>query len=100
MIDRFGLLTDEINNLFAVTEIKQRCTPLGIKKIDAGDQGGYIEFSNKTSIDPMKIVMLVQSAPDIYKLAGATRLSFKAKLETAQERIDWVNKLLDHLLTN
>ena len=40
MIDRFGLLPDAVKNLFAITELKQQATLMGIKRIDIGDSSG------------------------------------------------------------
>ena len=40
MIDRFGLLPGPAKNLLAVTELKLRTTPLGIRKLEAGPAGG------------------------------------------------------------
>lgn len=97
MIDRFGLLTTEIKHLFAIMTIKLACIPLGIDKIDAGPEGGYIEFSKQTHIDPMKIVSLVQNDPQTYQLKGATRLSFKMQLIEPQQRIEWIQNFVDEL---
>ncbi len=97
MIDRFGLLTDEIRNLFALMPIKFDCIALGIEKIDAGPEGGYIEFSGKTAIDPLTIVTLVQSDPDTYRMSGATRLRFSAALDETAQRISWVGALVKSL---
>lgn len=97
MIDRFGLLTPEINNLFSIMTIKLSCIPLGVKKIDAGENGGYIEFSSNTRIDPMKIVTLVQSSPDIYQLKGATRLNFSLAMADVEQRISWVSEFVTSL---
>src|SRR3990167_6709803 len=68
MIDRFGLLPCATRNLFRITELKLRALPLGIKKIETGDQSGRITFNEKPNVDPMHIIRLVQSQPDRFKL--------------------------------
>src|SRR5690606_31618811 len=60
MIDRFGLLPDPVKYLFAIAELKQRASELGIRKIDIGASGGRVQFVEKPSIDPMAIINLVQ----------------------------------------
>ena len=97
MIDRFGLLGDEINNLFEIMRIKLDCIHSGIVKIDAGEQGGYIEFGNDTKVNPMTIVKLVQEQHEIYKLTGATRLTFSQYLPESEGRIQWVTELVNQL---
>ncbi|MCU0836579.1 MAG: transcription-repair coupling factor, partial [Chromatiaceae bacterium] len=44
MIDRFGLLPEPSKNLFAITELKLKAQPFGIRKIEAGPAGGRILF--------------------------------------------------------
>lgn len=77
MIDRFGLLPDEVRNLFKVTELKLLAAPLGIKKIDAGSEGGKIEFTATPSVDIRKIIHLIQSQPTRFQIKGSTQLMFK-----------------------
>lgn len=97
MIDRFGLLTAEIKNLFSIMEIKLQCIQCGIVKIDASEAGGYIDFGKNTAVDPMAIVTLVQTLPETFKLRGATRLTFAQYLPESAERIQWVADLVDQL---
>ncbi len=78
MIDRFGLLPEPTQNLFAITALKLRVQPLGIKKLEAGPKGGRIVFGEQPNIDHMRLIQLVQSRPKDYKLdqaAGALRFS-------------------------
>lgn len=100
MIDRFGLLPEQIKNLFRVTQIKITAETIGITKLEANARGGKIEFSSDTRVDPLKIVKLVQSQPRIYKLEGANQLKFTMDLEATEKRIQTVMDLLDHLMTD
>ena len=97
MIDRFGLLPLQVKHLFAVTALRQRAEQIGIRKIDAGGLWGRLEFSEKTVVNPLSLVKLVQSAHTRYKLDGATALKFAINADTAEEKIETVNKLLDTL---
>ncbi|WP_022940809.1 transcription-repair coupling factor [Psychromonas hadalis] len=102
LIDRFGLLPDAAKNLIRVTEVKQLCTPLGIKRLDAHANGGNVQFTENTPIDPMFLVSLLQKQGNTFKLAGPTKLKFSAKLEDTRTRLNWVTQLLnsfkDHLI--
>lgn len=97
MIDRFGLLPEQVKNLFRVTALKLRAENLGIKKLDAGEKGGKIEFDQETTIDPGSIVELVQSEPHRYKLATANQLVFDDKMEKIDTRFKKVERLLERL---
>lgn len=98
MIDRFGLLPDQIKNLFRITELKLKAQNLGIKKIDAGPQGGRIEFNDEPNINPMTIIQLIQKYPQLYKLDGPTRLRFNLSQKTAEERLQNCVNLLGKLI--
>lgn len=97
MIDRFGLLPEQIKNLIRVTQIKIRAEAIGIVKLEANSRGGKVEFASDTRVDPLQIVKLVQSQPRVYKLEGANQLKFSMDLEATEKRIQTVIDLLDHL---
>jgi len=97
MIDRFGLLPDAVKNLLKVTKLKLSAEKLGIQKIDAGDQGGRIEFSSDTGINPLTLVKMVQNQPQRYKLEGADKLRFSLDNKKPEQRFQMVEKLLGEL---
>ncbi|MCH7743209.1 MAG: transcription-repair coupling factor [Proteobacteria bacterium] len=97
MIDRFGLLPEPVKTLFRVTRLKLRAELLGIKKIDAGANGGKMEFDQDTTIDAGAIVDLVQSEPHRYKLATANQLAFEEKMENPETRFIKIERLLERL---
>ena len=97
MIDRFGLLPDAVKNLFAVTRLKLLATPMGIRKIDAGDEGGRLIFGSDPKVDPAVVIKLVQKEADIYSLGGMEKLRFKIPTEPDESRIEAVYTLLNRL---
>ncbi len=97
LIDRFGLLPEEVRHLVRVTALRQRGTALGILRIEAGAEGGLLEFAQHTHADPLAIVQLVQRQADRYQLRGATILRFTEKALAAEQRLAAVETLLDRL---
>ncbi|GAB2569485.1 transcription-repair coupling factor [Dyella jejuensis] len=97
MIDRFGLLPDAVKNLFAIASLKRMATPLGIRKLDFGANGGRVTFRDKPEIDPMAIIRLIQSLPRVYKLDGQDKLKVTLELPGASERIRAVEDILGRL---
>ena len=97
MIDRFGLLPEPTKTLFRITGLKLRAENLGIKKVDAGPNGGKLEFVQDTPIDPFTIVQLVQSEPHRYRLPSPNQLSFDEKMEKPETRFQKVERLLERL---
>jgi transcription-repair coupling factor (superfamily II helicase) len=94
MIDRFGLLPEPTRQLFAVASLKLMATPLGIRKLDFGANGGRIVFREKPEVDPMAIIRLIQRQPRVYKLDGQDKLKVILELPGASERIRSAQELL------
>ena len=94
MIDRFGLLPDPAKQLFAVASLKLMATPLGIRKLDFGANGGRIIFRDKPDVDPMTIIKLIQRLPRVYKLDGQDKLKIMLDLPGATERIRSAQEVL------
>jgi transcription-repair coupling factor (superfamily II helicase) len=94
MIDRFGLLPDATKQLFAIAGLKLMATPLGIRKLDFGANGGRIVFRDKPEVDPMAIIKLIQSLPRVYKLDGQDKLKITLELPGATERIRSAQEVL------
>jgi transcription-repair coupling factor (superfamily II helicase) len=99
MIDRFGLLPEPAKALLKVAELKLKATPLGIRKIDFSARGGYILFDEKTTIDPLQVVKLVQTQPRHYKLEGQDKLRLLIELPDFFARHQALDKLLGQLNT-
>ena len=97
MIDRFGLLPDAVKQLFAVASLKLMATPLGIRKLDFGANGGRVTFRDKPDIDPMALIRLIQNYPRVYKLDGQDKLKVNLELPGASERIRAAEEILGKL---
>ncbi len=97
MIDRFGLLPEPTKNLVRMTSLKLKAEQLGIKKVDAGPQGGRIEFAADTPVDPLTLIKLIQGQPKRYKFEGATLFKFTVPMERPEERFNTIEALFDRL---
>ncbi|MEM9333436.1 MAG: transcription-repair coupling factor [Pseudomonadota bacterium] len=97
LIDRFGLLPDATKNLVRIAALKRKAASLGVEKIDAADEGGYMIFSQHATIDPVALVRLVQGDSRRYRLQGTHRLSFREDLSDLDRRFECIEKLLDTL---
>ncbi|OAI46082.1 transcription-repair coupling factor [Gammaproteobacteria bacterium SCGC AG-212-F23] len=98
MIDRFGLIPDTAKNLFVLARLRQLAEPLGIKKIEANNKSGRIEFTEKPAIDPLRIIKLIQTQPKRFKLDGPMRLRFNLDEHVISERLALVENILKELI--
>ena len=87
MIDRFGLLPDQVKNLLVVTQGKLLVEPMGIIKLDASDSMIRLQFNQQPDIDPMKLIKLIQAQPKQYQLKGQTELKFFDTMPELSQRI-------------
>jgi transcription-repair coupling factor (superfamily II helicase) len=87
LIDRFGLLPQVAKNLVDITMLKLTAKQIGISKIEGTNNGGFVEFSQQTQIDPGFIIKLIQSQPKIYKLDGPQKLKFNVPTGSAEDRL-------------
>ena len=97
MIDRFGLLPNAVKNLVRLTLMKIKAEALGVVKVDAGPQGGRIEFTHDTKVDPLVLVKMIQSQPNKYRLEGATIFKFQVPMERPEERFNIIEALFERL---
>ncbi|MFA5684095.1 MAG: transcription-repair coupling factor [Lysobacteraceae bacterium] len=97
MIDRFGLLPEPTRNLFAVADLKQRATALGLRKLDLGEAGGRVTFTPDPKIDPMTLIRMVQSQPRVFSMEGPTTLRLRMPMPGTTERLRSATDLLNAL---
>lgn len=98
MIDRFGLLPEQVKTLFAIQELRFKAKAIGIRKIDVYDAGGRLIFEEDPHIDPMTIINLIQKQPQKFKLDGQDKLRFVEDMPEAEDRIVALDTLLEQLM--
>ncbi|KPF61005.1 transcription-repair coupling factor [alpha proteobacterium AAP81b] len=80
MIDRFGTLPAETQNLLSVIEIKLECLAAGVAKLEAGPKGGLVTFQNDAFANPDGLLAYIE------------RLGARAKIRPDQKLFiaaDW-----------
>ena len=97
LIDRFGLLPEATKNLLQIAEMRLMVKPLKVLKIDAGAQGGFIEFSPSAKVDPEKFIKLIQQNPIVYRFDGPLKFKFVKALPENKVRLEFVMDLVKTL---
>src|SRR3546814_44330 len=92
MIDRFGLLPDQVKHLFATAELKLQADALGIRKLDLGAEGGRLQFVEKPDVDPMAVIRLIKGQPRHYRMDGPDKLRITLDLPDASSEERTVGK--------
>ena len=97
MIDRFGTLPLEVENLLKVVSIKRRCRQANIEKIDAGPKGAVISFRGNTFPNPEGLVGFISEQVGTVKLKPDHTLVLKRAWDGADERLRGVTRLVGEL---
>ncbi|QPL54475.1 transcription-repair coupling factor [Vibrio navarrensis] len=100
LIDRFGLLPDAAKNLLAIAELKILAANIKVKKIEAHDKGGFIEFYPNADINPAYLVRLLQSQPKKFAMEGPTKFKFSVPLTDRRQRVQFIRDLLNEFNQN
>jgi transcription-repair coupling factor (superfamily II helicase) len=100
LIDRFGKLPDAAINLLSVSEMKLKAGALKIKKIEAHDKGGFLEFNPNANINPAFLVTLLQSQPQQFAMEGPTKFKFTLPLSDRRKRVEFVADMLNEFQRN
>ena len=98
LIDRFGLLPEAAKNLLQIAELRMQVAPIKVLRIDAGTQGGFIEFAPSAKVDPEKFIRLIQKEPIVYRFDGPLKFKFIKDLTETNVRLAFVVELVKTLV--
>lgn len=97
LIDRFGDLPDEVQNLLDVLAIKQLCKKANIEKIDAGPKGAMIQFYKNTPPDVGALMGWIAQKRGAVKIKPDQRLSILKDWGKVPVRVKGVQNLLKEI---
>ncbi len=97
LVDRFGTLPQEVENLLEIVAIKQYCRAAGVEKIDAGPKGAVVTFRGSNFANPDGLVGLIQKARGDLKLRPDFRLVRSADWPRPEDRVRGSKALLESL---
>ncbi|VFP78586.1 Transcription-repair-coupling factor [Candidatus Erwinia haradaeae] len=100
LMHRFGLMPDSAHALFDTASLRLSSQIIGLKKIEAHETGGFIEFSEDNKIDSSWFLSLLKKEPNCWFLDGSTRIRFVCDLSERIVRIQWITKLIEQMLDN
>jgi len=88
LIDRFGKLPEETDNLLKVIEIKLNCRAAQVVKLDVGPKGALVHFHNDAFPDLEGLIAYVQRLKGTAKLRPDSKLVIARSWPDAQSRIN------------
>jgi transcription-repair coupling factor (superfamily II helicase) len=97
LIDRFGKLPPEVDNLLKIVAIKALCRSAGVEKVDAGPKGAVITFRNNHFNNPAGLVTFIGRQLGLVKLRPDHKLVIQRAWDDAPARLKGVASVLENL---
>ena len=97
MIDRFGPLPREVENLLEIVAIKRLCLTSGVDKVDAGPKGAVLSFYKNKFSRPDRLVEFIQAQVGTVKLRPDHKLVYRRQWDDPDARIKGIAYLMKEL---
>jgi len=97
LIDRFGPLPPEADQLLKVVAIKGLCREANVAKIDVGPKGAVISFRGDHFANPGGLVSFIQKKQIAWRLRPDQKVVVKGEWETPMQRLGAAERLLTEL---
>lgn len=97
LIDRFGPVPAEVENLLDTVAIKRLCLKAGVERVEAGPKGATAKFRNDEFANPMGLVEYITSQAGTIKVRPDQTLVYRRSWEKPKQRLEGVNFLVKRL---
>jgi transcription-repair coupling factor (superfamily II helicase) len=97
LIDRFGSLPGEVENLLQIVAIKRHCRAASIEKMDAGPKGATLSFRNNHFANPAGLVVFVSDDVGRTKLRPDHTMVVRRDWARSSDRLRGVRQLAEKL---
>ncbi len=97
LVDRFGPLPEEVNQLLEIVAIKALCKRANVEKVEAGPKGIIVAFRDNSFANPEGLVGFVAKQGTLAKVRPDMRVVFIDDFETVEQRLKATRRLLTDL---
>ncbi|MGF1544862.1 MAG: transcription-repair coupling factor [Parvularculaceae bacterium] len=98
LVDRFGAMPSEVEQLLEIVAIREQCRVAGVAKIDAGPKGAVVSFRNDRFVNPAGLVQFIATSPHDMKLRPDQKIVFQQNWPDARARLRGCRRALDILM--
>jgi len=96
LVDRFGPLPAEVENLLQVVSLKRMCREAGVEKLDSGPKGMVLSFRGNAFRNPSGLVAWLSSKGGVIRLRPDHKLAIVREM-TVAERLKWARDVVEAL---
>lgn len=97
LIDRFGPLPKEVENLLEVVGIKALCRQANIEKVDAGPKGCVLSLRGNEFPNPAGLVRFISQNVATVKVRPDHKIVYMRRWDTPEQRVQGTRRLLEQL---
>ncbi len=97
LVDRFGPLPGEVEQLLQIVKIKDLCRRAGVGKIDAGPKGAVVTFRHDKFANPAGLVKFISETQFDIKLRPDQKLVFQQNWPDEKARLKGCGRILTQL---
>jgi transcription-repair coupling factor (superfamily II helicase) len=97
LIDRFGKIPQEVENLLEIVAIKVLCKAAGVEKVDAGPKGAVITFRRNNFSNPGGLVQFITGQVGTVKLRPDHKLVIQRGWDDSAARIKGIQGVMETL---
>ncbi|HUB11861.1 MAG TPA: TRCF domain-containing protein, partial [Acetobacteraceae bacterium] len=83
LVDRFGPLPPEVDNLLGVVALKRACREAGVEKLEAGPKGMVLTFRGNAFSNPAGLVAWLSSKGGLVRLRPDHKLAITREMDVA-----------------
>jgi transcription-repair coupling factor (superfamily II helicase) len=98
LIDRFGKLPAEVENLLQIIAIKRWCREAGVERVEAGPKGAVVTLRANRFANPAGLVELIQKNAGTLRLRPDQKLVYLRNWDDEKERLAGVARLMQALV--
>ena len=97
MVDRFGPLPVEVENLLKVVALKRLCRAANVDKVEAGPKGAVVSLHDNRFAKPERLIGYITSQGDKANVRPDQRMVFRQAWDEPSERVKGVERLMQKL---
>lgn len=97
LVDRFGKIPEEVENLFEVVSLKAMCREANVEKIDAGNKGVVFTLHNNEFPNPSGLISFISRKAGTIKVRPDHKIVCVASWYKKSERLAGVRKIMEDL---
>jgi transcription-repair coupling factor (superfamily II helicase) len=94
LIDRFGPIPDEVENLLEAITLKRLCRDAGVEKLHAGPKGAVVTFRDNIFSNPSGLVTFITEQLGTVQLRPDHKLVYRRDWTDTQKRMLGVRRLM------